>query len=94
MLFDPTVRNVNPFLIRTGIRTMRKLVLALTIHDKDVTMAKPARANFTVRTGLALPYERRMRPKTHRNNELCVSLCSQNSGTLSLCQPTCEKLHR
>ena len=33
MLFDPTVRNVFPFLIQTGIRTTRKLVLSLTIHD-------------------------------------------------------------
>ena len=42
MLFDLTERDVNPFLIRTGIRAMTELVLALTIHDKDVTMAKPA----------------------------------------------------
>ena len=40
MLFDPTERDVNPFLIRTGIRTTKKLVLALAIHDKDVTMAQ------------------------------------------------------
>ena len=38
MLFDPTGRDVNPLLIRTGIRTMIKLVLTLTIHDKNVTM--------------------------------------------------------
>ena len=32
-----TQRNVmfNPFLIRTGIHTMMKLILALTIHDQD-----------------------------------------------------------
>ena len=42
MLFDPTERDVNPFLIRTGIRTMTELILALTIDDKGVTMAKPA----------------------------------------------------
>ena len=42
MLFDPTERDVNPFLIRTGIRTMMELILALTIHDQDVTMVKPA----------------------------------------------------
>ena len=40
MLFDPTERDVNPFLIRTGIRTMTELILALTIHDKDVTMGQ------------------------------------------------------
>ena len=42
MLFDPTERDVNPFLIRIGIHTMTELILALTIHDKDVTVAKPA----------------------------------------------------
>ena len=35
MLFDPTERDVNPFLIRTGIRTMTELILALAIHDKN-----------------------------------------------------------
>ena len=65
MLFDPTVRNVNPFLIRTGIRTMRKLVLALAIHDKDVTMAKPARVSLIARTGRTLPFEERLGPKAH-----------------------------
>ena len=42
MLLAPTERDVNPFLIRTGIRTMMELVLALAIHDKNVTMVKPA----------------------------------------------------
>ena len=70
MPLDPTERNVNPLLFQTGIRTVKKLILTLAIHNKNVTMTKPARANFTVRTGLALPFERRMRPKTHRNNEL------------------------
>ena len=57
MLFDPTERDVNPFLIRTGIRAMKKLVLALTIHDEGVTMAKPARVYITTR--LTLPLEER-----------------------------------
>ena len=34
MLFDPTERNVNPFLIPTRARAMKELVLALAIHDK------------------------------------------------------------
>ena len=55
MLFDPTERNVDPFQIPTGARTMKKLVLALAIHDKDVTMAKPAQVTFTIRTGLTSP---------------------------------------
>ena len=70
MLPDPTERNINPLLFQTGIRTVKKLVLTLAIHDKNVTMAKVARASITVRTGLALPFEERRGPKTHRNNEL------------------------
>ena len=50
--------NVKPLLFQTGIRTVKKLVLTLAIHDKNV-MTKTARANFTVRTGLALPLERK-----------------------------------
>ena len=65
MLFDSTERDVNPFLIRTGIRSVKKLVLALAIHDKDVTMAKPARVVLLVRTGLTLPFEERLGPKAH-----------------------------
>ena len=64
MLFDPTERDVNPFLIRTGIRTMTELVLALTIHDKDVTMAKPARVTVITWTGLAFPLEARPSTET------------------------------
>ena len=65
MLFDPPERDVNLFLIRTGIRTMKKLILALAIHDKDVTMAKPARVTLLVWTGLTLPFEERLGPKAH-----------------------------
>ena len=77
MLFDPTERDVNPFLIRTGIRTMKKLVLALAIHDKDVTMAKPARVGFIIRTGLTLPFEDRRAVKTHWNNEFGLTALSK-----------------
>ena len=42
MLFDPTERNVDPFLFPTRIRTMKKLVLTSAIHDKNVTMAETA----------------------------------------------------
>ena len=41
MLFDPQERKIDPFLFPTRIRTMQELVLALAIHDKNVTMAKP-----------------------------------------------------
>ena len=57
MLFDPTERNVNPFLFQTGTRTMKELVLALAIHDKNVTTAKPAQVAFIIRTGLTPPFE-------------------------------------
>ena len=45
MLFDPTERNVDPFLFPTGIRTMKKLVLTSAIHDKNVTMAEAAQVS-------------------------------------------------
>ena len=54
MLFDPTERNVNPFL---RIRPMKELVLALAIHDKIVTMAKPTQVAFIIQTGLTPPSE-------------------------------------
>ena len=63
MLPDPTERNV------TGIGTVKKLVLALTIHDQKITMIKPARAGITIRT-LAFPFEGRTGTKTHRHHEL------------------------
>ena len=65
MLPDPTERNVNPLLFQTGIRAVKKLVLTLAIHGKNVTMAKVARASITVQTGLALPSEERLGSKAH-----------------------------
>ena len=64
MLFDPTERNVNPSQIPTGARAMKELVLALAIHDKDVTMAKPAQVAFIIRTGLTSPSEKCRAAKT------------------------------
>ena len=65
MLFDPTERNVDPFLFPAWIRTMKELTLTLAIHDKNVTMAKPARVTLLAWTGLTLPFEERLGPKTH-----------------------------
>ena len=65
MLFDPTERNVNPILFPTRVRPMKELVLALTIHDKNVTMVKPARATFIRRTGLTPTSENFKGTKTH-----------------------------
>ena len=57
MPLDPTERKL---LFQTGIRTVKKLLVL-----------RPSMTNnFTVGTGLALPFERRMRPKAHQNNEL------------------------
>ena len=89
MLPDPTEGNVNPLLIQTGIRTVKKLVLTLAIHDNDVTMAKTARANFTVRTGLALTFEDSLGTEAYRHNKLLHPNPSPNSGS-SLCHPTHE----
>ena len=65
MLFDPTERNVNPFLIPTRSRAMKELILALAIHDWDVTMTKPAQVAFIIRTGLTSPSEQCRAAKTH-----------------------------
>ena len=55
---------------RPGIRTMKKLVLTSAIHDKNVTMAKPAQVSLIIRTGPTPPSEDCAAAKTHRNNEL------------------------
>ena len=65
MLFNPTERNVDPFLFPTRIRTMKKLILTLTIHDKNVTMAKPAQVAFIILTGLTPPPEKCKVTETH-----------------------------
>ena len=65
MLFDPTERNVNPFLFPARVRPMKELVLALTIHDKNITMVKPAQVAFIRRTGLTPPSEKCEVTKTH-----------------------------
>ena len=61
----PIQRNVNPLLFQARIRTMKKLVLTLAIHDKDVTMTKAAHAGFTVWTGLALLFEEHPSTSAH-----------------------------
>ena len=65
MLFDPTERNIDPFLFPAGIRTMKELVLALAIHDQKISMVKPARVAFISRTGLTPPSENCEFTKTH-----------------------------
>ena len=65
MLSDPTERDVNPFLIRTGIRPMKQLILTSAIHDKNVTMTKAAQVSFIIRTGLTPPSENSRAGKTH-----------------------------
>ena len=58
MPLDPTELDVYPLLFLAGIRTVHKLVLALTTHDQEITMAQPARAGCTVRTRLAQPFDK------------------------------------
>ena len=88
MMLNPTESNVYLFLFQTGIYTMKKLVLALTIHDENITMVKLARASRAIRTELALPFEKTWVTKLSRNNELGPR--SPNSGSESLCHSTCE----
>ena len=84
MLFNPTERNINPFQIPAGARTMKKLVLALAIHDKNVTMAKPAQVTFTIRTGLTSPSEKCRAAKTHRYNELGITTLSKQRFVIAV----------
>ena len=54
---NPPVRYIHPFVRQTRTRTMKVLVLTPPIHNQRVTMVEPARAHFTVRAGLRLPFE-------------------------------------
>ena len=90
---DPTERNVNPFLFQAGIRAVKKLVLALTIHDENVTMAKPTRASITIRTDLPVHLKSAEVPKLTETMSFVSSLLP-NRGSSSQCHPTREFLPR
>ena len=84
MLFDPTERNIYPFLFPTRIRSMQELVLTLAIHDKNVTMAKAAQVSVIIRTGLTPPSEDCGATKTHRNNELGITALSKQQFVIAM----------
>ena len=84
MLFDPTERNVDPFLFPTGIRTMKKLVLTSAIHDKNVTMAETAQVSLIIRTGPTPPSEDCGSAKTHRNDELGITGLSKQRFVIAV----------
>ena len=84
MLFDPTERNVNPCLIETRARAMKELVLALAIHDKDVTMAETAQVSLIIRTGPTPPSEDCGGTMTHRNDELGITELSKQRFVISV----------
>ena len=84
MLFDPTERNVYPFLFPTGIRTMKKLVLTSAIHDKNVTMAETAQVSLIIRTGPTPPSEDCGATKTHRNDELGITVLSKQRFAIAV----------
>ena len=84
MLFDPTERNVDPFLFATRIRTMKKLVLTSAIHDKYVTMAETAQVSFIIRTGPTPPFEDCGAAKTHRNDELGFTELSKQRFVIAM----------
>ena len=84
MLFDPTERNVDPFLFPTGIRTMKKLVLTSDIHDKSVTMAETAQVSLIIRTGPTPPSEDSGATKTHRNDELGITVLSKQRFVIAV----------
>ena len=84
MLFDTTESNVDPFLFPTGIRTMKKLVLTSTIHDKNGTMAETEQVSFIIRTGPTLPSEDCGAANTHRNDELGVTVLSKQRFVITV----------
>ena len=84
MLFDPTERNVDPFPFPTGIRTMKKLVLTSAIHDKYVTMAETAQVSLIIRTGPTPPSEDCGATKTHRNDELGITVVSKQRFVITV----------
>ena len=84
MLFDPTERNVDPFLFPTRIRTMKKLVLTSAIHDKYVTMAETAQVSFIIRSRPTLPSEDCAAAKTHRNDELGFTGLSKQKFVITM----------
>ena len=84
MLFDPTERNVDPFLFPTRIRTMKKLVLTSAIHDKYVTMTETAQVSFIIRTGPTLPSEDCGAANTHRNDELGFTKLSKQKFVIAM----------
>ena len=84
MLFDPTKRNVDPFLFPARILTMKELILTLAIHDKNVTMAKTAQVSFIIRTGLTPPSEDYRAAKTQRNNEIGLTALSKQRFVIAV----------
>ena len=84
MLFDPTERNVDPFLFPARARPMKELVLTLTIHDKNVTMVKSARVSLIIRTGPTPPSEDCGATKTHRNDELGIIVLSKQRFVITV----------
>ena len=84
MLYDPTERNVNPFPFLARVRPMKELILTLAIHDKSVTMAKPAKVSFIVRRGLTPPSEKCRAAKTHGNNELGITTLSKQRFVIAV----------
>ena len=93
MLLNPPERNVNPFLFPTGIRAMKELVLALTIHDQ--MLAWPSQHEFATLPGQDLQFHLKSAevPKITETMSL-GSPRSPNSGSSSLCHPACEDLPR
>ena len=90
MLPDPTERNVNPLLFQTGIRTVKKLVLTLTIQYEDITVVKTAQVLAST-SGQDLPFHLKTAelPKFTETMSL-ASPHYPNSGSSSRCHPTHE----
>ena len=90
MLFDPTERNVNPFLFPARVHPMKELILTLAIHDKNVTMTKQDEVSFIVWTGLTPPSEKNSAAEPHGDNELGITTLSKQRFVVEM--PTHTRL--
>ena len=84
MLFDPTVRDVNPILFPARVRPMTELILTVAIHDKNVTMAESDEVSFIIRT----VHLKSAEPPRLTETMSLASPHFPHRGSSSQCQPT------
>ena len=93
MELDPSVRQINPFALRTSLGPVFKLILGLPIHDEYVTVGKPLRPTRTpVPIGVPNPSERGIGPKANRNRYDYLRLTKASEHGLVITMPRNARL--